>query len=148
MKIPITDTRRERSAVDGRLAAAGVSVNATALMTLDQVRVAGRALGGRTACGRLGVRRSDRRRRGRPRARSWPGEADRSPRTPATWSCSGPAREVLNMVQADQVGCDIITVTAGPARRSCRRSVATWTEFSLATVKMFRNDAVGSSYEL
>ena len=47
VKIPITDTSGASAArLMARLAAAGVSVNATALMTLDQVRVATEALGG------------------------------------------------------------------------------------------------------
>ena len=55
-------------------------------------------------------------------------------------------REVLNVVQADQVGCDIITVTPDLLEEAAARSRPD--EFSLATVQMFRDDAVAARYEI
>ena len=146
VKIPITDTSGASAApLMARLAAAGVSVNATALMTLDQVRVATDALGGgppaviSVFAGRIAD------------AGIEPGpimtEAKSILRSHANlellWASP---REVLNVVQADQVGCDIITLTpdllkklaiAGPrSRRLLARHG-----------KMFRDDAVAAQYE-
>ncbi len=55
-------------------------------------------------------------------------------------------REVLNVLQADQAGCDIITCTPPLlAKLDCfGRDLA---EFSLATVQMFRDDAVAARYD-
>ena len=65
----------------------------------------------RTAGGDLGVRGPDRGCRDRPGARSWR-EAKSilraHPNLELLWASP---REVLNVVQADQVGCDIITLT-------------------------------------
>jgi transaldolase len=56
-------------------------------------------------------------------------------------------REVLNIVQADAVGCHIITVTHDLLKKlgSLGRDLD---DFSLATVKMFRDDAVAAGYRL
>ena len=89
----------------------GVQVNVTALFTTAQVELITEAVRGRRAELRLGLRRADRRRRrrsaadhGRARSRSC---AD-APRAELIWASP---REVLNVVQADQVGCHIITMT-------------------------------------
>ena len=146
VKIPITDTSGASAApLMARLAAAGVSVNATALMTLDQVRVASAALGdGPPAvisvfAGRIADAGID------------PGpimaEAKATLRAHANlellWASP---REVLNVVQADQVGCDIITMTPDLLKKlaSLGRDL---TDFSLATVRMFREDAVAAQYD-
>ena len=56
-------------------------------------------------------------------------------------------REVLNIVQADRIGCHIITVThdllakVGLFGRDL-------TEFSLDTVRMFHRDAAAAGYTL
>lgn len=56
-------------------------------------------------------------------------------------------REVYNIVQADNIGCHIITVTRDLIAKlpSLGRDL---TEFSLDTVKMFRRDAVSAGYSL
>ena len=56
-------------------------------------------------------------------------------------------RELLNIFQADAIGCHIITVTNDILKKldGVGKDLA---EFSLDTVKMFRNDAVGASYEI
>ena len=147
VKIPITDTSGASAArLMARLAAAGVSVNATALMTLDQVRVATDALGGgppaviSVFAGRIAD------------AGIEPGpimsEAKSILRAHSNlellWASP---REVLNVVQADEVGCDIITLTPDLLKKlaTLGRDLA---DFSLATVKMFRDDAVAAEYEL
>ena len=54
-------------------------------------------------------------------------------------------REILNIVQADQIGCHIITVTHDLLKKlPC--SGKDLDEFSLDTVKMFHGDAVAAGY--
>jgi transaldolase len=56
-------------------------------------------------------------------------------------------REVLNVVQADAVGCHIITVTHDLLKKldSIGKDLDT---FSLETVQMFHTDAVSAGFEL
>ena len=56
-------------------------------------------------------------------------------------------REVLNIVQADAIGCHIITVTHDLLAKlpGLGRDL---TEFSLDTVKMFVGDALAADYQL
>jgi len=54
---------------------------------------------------------------------------------------------VLNVVQADQIGCHIITVTHDLLKKlpSLGKDLD---EFSLETVRMFRDDAVAAGYSI
>jgi transaldolase len=56
-------------------------------------------------------------------------------------------REVLNVMHAEAAGCDIITMTNDLLAKvpSFGKDLAT---FSLETVRMFREDALKSGYEL
>ncbi len=56
-------------------------------------------------------------------------------------------REVLNIFHADQVGCQIITVTHELLKKlsSVGKDLD---EYSLDTVRMFRNDAVKAGFRL
>jgi transaldolase len=56
-------------------------------------------------------------------------------------------REVLNVVQADKIGCHIITATSEILTR-LNLIGKNLDEYSLETVKMFRNDALESGYSL
>ncbi len=146
VKIPITDTSGASAApLMARLAAAGVSVNATALMTLDQVSVASDALGGgppaviSVFAGRIadaGIEPGPVMAESKSILRA-------HPNLELLWASP---REVLNLLQADQVGCDIITMTPDLLKKlsSLGRDLD---DFSLATVKMFRDDAVGARYD-
>ena len=147
VKIPITNAAGASSApLLGRLAAMGVSVNATALMTLDQVRIAARELGGgppaviSVFAGRIADAGID----PVPVMREAATIVRESTNLELLWASP---REVLNVVQADQVGCDIITMTPDLMRKLplLGRDLA---EFSLSTVQMFRDDAVAAKYEL
>lgn len=56
-------------------------------------------------------------------------------------------REAFNLVQAEEVGCDIITCTPGLlAKRQLRGKDLK--QFSLETVKMFYDDAVAAGYDI
>jgi transaldolase len=67
-----------------------------------------------------------------------------SPRTELIWASP---REMLNIFQADEIGCDIITVTNDILKKldGVGKDLG---DFSLETVKMFRNDAVAASYQI
>jgi transaldolase len=56
-------------------------------------------------------------------------------------------REVFNIVQADQIGCDIITVTHDLLKKlpGVGKDLD---QFSLETVQMFYNDASAAGYTL
>jgi transaldolase len=56
-------------------------------------------------------------------------------------------RELLNVVQAHEIGCHVITVTHDLLKKlpSLGKDLDT---FSLETVKMFANDAISAGYSL
>ena len=56
-------------------------------------------------------------------------------------------REVLNVIQASEINCDIITVTPDLLKKLNNLGYDL-TSFSLDTVKMFRNDALKAGYVL
>ena len=56
-------------------------------------------------------------------------------------------RELLNIVQADQIGCDIITVTSDILGKLSQLG-KDLTDFSLETVKMFYDDAHAAGFVL
>ena len=56
-------------------------------------------------------------------------------------------REVLNIVQADQVGCHIITAT-NDILGKLHNIGKNLEDFSLETVKMFHDDANAAGYQL
>ena len=110
VKIPITNTRGESSAKLIRsLSEQGVNVNVTAMMTEEQVRTAVDSLADGPA-GYVSVfagRIADSGRDPLPTMRS-PSSPPGSRRVELIWASP---REILNVVQAAEIGCDIITVT-------------------------------------
>jgi len=56
-------------------------------------------------------------------------------------------RELLNVFQADKIGCHIITATTDVLNK-LKLVGKDLTEYSLETVQMFRNDALASGYNL
>jgi transaldolase len=67
-----------------------------------------------------------------------------APRAELIWASP---REILNLVQADQVGCDIITMTHDllPKVKSLGKDLEL---FSLETVQMFHRDAIAAGFSL
>jgi transaldolase len=147
VKIPVTNTRRQ-PAYDliGRLSAAAVKVNVTAVMTLDQVREIVAVLkGGAASCVSVFAGRvAD---TGRDPVQLMTAAVELvavEPRTELIWASP---RELLNVFQADAIGCHIITVTHDILKKleSVGRDLG---EFSLETVKMFHEDARRAGYTL
>jgi transaldolase len=56
-------------------------------------------------------------------------------------------RELLNIFQADAVGCHIITVTNDILKKLCLVGRCL-EDYSLETVKMFHDDAARAGYEI
>jgi len=57
-------------------------------------------------------------------------------------------REVLNVIQADECGCDIITATPAILKKLHTSYKKDLDQFSLETVRMFYNDAKAAGYKL
>ena len=150
VKIPITNTRREPAAPLVReLSAAGVKLNVTAICTLDQVRETAQALkgGAPSVVSVFAGRIADTGRDPVPLMKEALGicrAADPSARMELLWASP---RELLNIVQAAEVGCDIITVTPDLLKKLelVGKDLA---EFSLDTVQMFFRDAQAAGFKL
>jgi transaldolase len=56
-------------------------------------------------------------------------------------------REILNLIQAESVGCQIITMTPDLWKKMDNLGI-NLDDFSLATVKMFYDDAVKSNLKI
>ena len=147
VKIPVTNTRRESSVpLIRKLSQAGVQVNVTALMTLDQVRDVSQALeGGPHAyvsvfAGRI----ADTGRDPMPLMAAAVEILTLYPKLELIWASP---RELLNIFQADQVGCQVITAT-NDILKKLELVGKDLHAFSLDTVKMFREDALKAGYVL
>ena len=147
VKIPVTNTRGESSMeLVGRLAGAGVKVNVTAMMPLSQVRDVVRVLAGGPPAyvsifaGRIADSGRD--------PVSVMAEAVEIctdyPNIELIWASP---RELLNIFQADAIGCHIITVTNDVLKKLSLIGKDLH-EFSLDTVKMFHADALQAGYML
>lgn len=147
VKIPVTNTRGEPSyPLIRRLSKAGIKVNATALLTLDQVTEVVHALEG-AATASISVfagRIADTGRDPVPIMAEAVRIISARPNTELIWASP---RELLNVFQADAIGCDIITVT-GDILRKLAFVGKDLTELSLETVRMFRTDAVAAGFTL
>jgi transaldolase len=147
VKIPVTNTRREPSYdLVRRLSHAGVKVNVTALMTLDQVQSVGEAVAcGAPACVSVFAGRiADTGRDPVPLMASAVEILRPVPNAELIWASP---REVLNIFHADAVGCHIITVTNDILRKLPLIGYDL-DSFSLDTVKMFHDDALQAGFVL
>jgi transaldolase len=147
VKIPVTNTRRE-PALDliHRLSHAGIRLNITALLTLDQVRQVAAALAG-GAPSNVSVfagRIADTGRDPVPLMAKAVELVSVHPGMELIWASP---RELLNIFQADSIGCHIITAT--PEVLSKMSLVGKdLDEYSLDTVKMFHTDARKSGFKV
>lgn len=147
VKIPITNTRGESSCpLIARLSREGIPLNITAIMTLRQVREVAEALD--PACptfvsvfaGRI----ADSGRDPVPIMRESLEILRPRPRAELLWASP---REALNILQAEWIGCPIITVTPDLLAKA-EQFGKDLEEFSLETVRMFRRDAVNSGFDI
>jgi transaldolase len=147
VKIPITNTEGASSLdLAHRLTHEGAKINITALMTNQQVDAAAQVLeGGSPAfvsifAGRI----ADTGREPEPIMAQALRSLRPLPDVQLIWASP---REVLNIVQADRIGCHIITVTNDLLAKIgvLGRDLV---EFSLDTVRMFHRDAAAAEYTL
>ena len=145
VKIPVSNTRGE-SSIDlvAKLSEAGISQNVTALMTPAQVaEVAEKLSGGPAACISLFAGRiADTGRDPIPLVEESLTALAGASNLELIWASP---REVLNVFQANETGCHIITVTSDLLAKlaGIGRDLD---EFSLDTVRMFYNDANAAGY--
>jgi transaldolase len=147
VKIPVSNTRGESTGpLIRELSHAGVKVNVTALMTLEQVRdVLGNVAGGAPSyisvfAGRV----ADTGRDPIPVMAAAVEALRPHPEVELIWASP---RELLNVFQADAIGCHIITVTPEVLKKLSLVG-KDLDEYSLETVKMFRADAVAAGFSL
>ena len=147
VKIPVTNTRGEPS-IDlvRRLSKAGVKVNVTAMMSLSQVKDMVNVLAGgppayiSVFAGRI----ADTGRDPVPLMAAAVELCSTAPNIELIWASP---RELLNIFQADNIGCHIITATSEILMK-LNLIGKDLHEFSLNTVKMFRDDALSAGYTL
>lgn len=147
VKIPVTNTKRETCyALVKTLGARGIKMNVTAIMTLTQVRDVVAALepsvpsyvsvfAGRiadTGCDPL------------PMMAAAVEMLKIAPAAELIWASP---RELLNIFQADDIGCQVITVTNDILKKLTLVGYGL-EEYSLDTVKMFYADAAAVGYQL
>ena len=147
VKIPVTNTRAESSIKLIRdLALGGNKLNVTALTTLDQVRDVSAALAGGPSAfvsvfaGRI----ADTGRDPVPLMAAAIELVSIYPNLELIWASP---RELLNLFQAEAVGCHIITVSNDILRKLFLVD-KDLRDFSLEMVKMFYSDAVKAGFTL
>ena len=147
VKIPVTNTRRESAcALIRRLSGSGVKVNVTAILSLDQVRnVTAAVASGAPSCisvfaGRVADTGCD----PVPLMTAAVEILRVAPLAELIWASP---RELLNIFQADAIGCHIITVTPDILKKLSLVGYDLG-EYSLDTVKMFYNDAAQAGFAL
>jgi len=147
VKIPVTTTKGTPMAPLVReLSEGGVQVNVTALFTTSQVELIAAAVkdGARSCVSVFAGRIADAGVDPLPiMSRSVDILAD-APRAELIWASP---REVLNLVQADSVGCHIITMT-GDLLAKVPGLGKDLDQFSLETVQMFHRDAASAGFTL
>ena len=148
VKVPVTTSDGESLAPLVReLSEEGIQVNVTALMTSAQVDVIAHALrdGAPSCVSVFAGRIADAGVEPMPiMSTSLEILESVAPRAELIWASP---REVLNLVQADSIGCHIITMTAELiAKLDCLGKDLD--AFSLETVQMFRSDALSAGFRL
>jgi len=147
VKIPVTNTKREPSyELVHKLAKRGVKLNVTALMTLSQVRDVVATLNP-TVPSYVSVfagRIADTGRDPVPLMAAAVQMLKLNPRSELVWASP---RELLNIFQANEIGCHVITVTNDILKKL---SLVDFDldDYSLDTVKMFYTDAVAAGFKL
>jgi transaldolase len=147
VKIPVTDTAGPSAApLIERLSADGIALNVTALLTLDQIRATAAALAPAAPAvvsvfaGRIADTGVD----PVPMMEEALRILGERPRAELLWASP---RELLNIVQADAIGCHIVTVT-GDLLAKLELLGKDLAAYSRETVEMFRRDALAAGYSI
>jgi transaldolase len=147
VKIPVTNTRKEFSGeLIRELSQDGVALNVTAVFTLDQVRRVMACLAPQTPAivsvfaGRIADTGMD----PVPLMKEAVDILHERPQAELIWASP---RELLNIFQADAIGCHIITVTHDILNK-LNLVDKDLDAYSLETVEMFRRDAVAAGFTI
>jgi len=147
VKIPVTNTKRQFAGpLIQRLSEAGVQLNITAVLTLDQVKGIADHLSSKTPAivsifaGRIADTGTD----PVPVMRQALSIMKDKPKAELLWASP---RELLNIVQADEIGCHIITATNDILNKLSLRG-KDHGDYSLETVQMFYKDASAAGYTI
>jgi len=148
VKIPITNTRGESSLpLIRELAREGVKLNVTAILALEQVAGVAQALDSKVPAvvsvfaGRIADTGVD----PMPQMRESKKLLAGLPQAELLWAS---VREVLNIFQADECGCAIVTVPHDILAKAMKMTGMNLKELSLDTVKMFAADAKAAGFSL
>jgi len=147
VKIPVSNTRQEMAyGLIARLSGAGVHLNVTAILTLEQIQNVADALkdGPDSIVSVFAGRIADTGLDPVPVMQEALTLLKVAPKAELLWASP---REVLNIYQADSIGCHIITATNDLIRKLALggKDLA---EYSLETVQMFYDDAQSAGYTL
>ena len=147
VKIPITNTKKQNSAkLIKRLSEKKVKLNITAIMTLDQVKTVVKILDKKIPniisvfAGRI----ADTGRDPIPIMKDCLNEMKNYPNSELLWASS---RELLNIIQSDDIGCHIITVTNDIINK-LQLINFDLEKYSLDTVKNFYKDASEANFKI
>jgi len=147
-KLPVSNTRGETLYEAVRsLSRDGVKINLTAVFTSEQVERAVEVLAGGAPCvvsvfaGRMADLGIDY----RPIMRDAVVRARKTPNVEIIWAST---REVFNIVEADEIGCHIITAPADILKKLPALGSKTGADLSLDAVKAFREDALAAGLQL
>jgi len=147
VKIPVTNTKGESStALIRQLVGQGVQLNVTAIFTIQQIDEVVDALKG-TSYSYVSVfagRIADSGRDPIPYMRHAVEACNRAGKMEVIWASP---RELLNIFQADEIGCHVITVTPDIIKKlgGVGKDLGV---FSLETVKLFYNDGAAARFKL
>lgn len=147
VKIPVTNTKRQFAGpLIRRLSEAGVQLNITAVLTLDQVKGITDHLSSNTPAivsvfaGRIADTGTD----PVPVMRQALAIMKARPKAELLWASP---RELLNIVQANEIGCHIITATNDVLNKLPLLG-KNHGDYSLETVQMFYKDASAAGYTI
>jgi|TARA_B100001750_G_scaffold244425_1_gene261733 transaldolase len=147
VKIPVTNTKGESSKdLIKNLSEAGVRMNITAVFTTEQTEEIVDSLAPETAniisifAGRIADAGTD----PVPVMKNCLNVIKSKPKTELLWASP---REVLNLLQADEIGCHIITITNDLLQKT-KLIGKSLEEYSKETVEMFFNDASEAGYKI
>ncbi len=147
VKIPVTNTKGEFAGpVLKALSAEGVVLNVTAIMTVEQVKAVAAELDAdaRAIVSVFAGRIADTGIDPMPHMRMCKEVMASRPKAELLWASP---REVLNIFQADKVGCDIITCTNDLIAKLSLTG-KDLVEYSRETVQMFYKDATAAAYNI
>jgi transaldolase len=147
VKIPITNSKGDLTTqVIQELSSRGVALNITAILTTKQVKNVVEALdeNSKAFISVFAGRIADTGRDPIPLMEEALEIMREKPRSELIWASP---RELLNVIQADTIGCHIITATSDILKKLDIIG-KDLNQYSLETVKMFRDDALASGYSI